>query len=134
MNMASASPQVVSPGRSCLFFARALSAGDLDLAAAYFARDACLITPDATAIHGRERIRGVLAQMVLRRTEIRVDLSTTVGTGDVILVHQRWRLRSGEREGERFEQTLHPILVLKLIEGTWKLAIAAPWGWGQQGL
>lgn len=71
MNIAIASPGPQSATNSCLAFARALSAGDLDEAAAGFARDGCLVTADATAIHGRERIRPVLAQMVLRSTQIR---------------------------------------------------------------
>jgi uncharacterized protein (TIGR02246 family) len=103
-----------------------LSAGDLEGAASCFARDGCLITPDGTAIHGRERIRPVLAQMVIRRTEVEVELSTSISAGDAMLVHERWRVRAGE-DGAQFEQTLHPTLVLKQIEGAWKLAIAAPW-------
>jgi uncharacterized protein (TIGR02246 family) len=107
-------------------FASALSAGDLEQAAACFARDGCLITPDETAIHGRDRIRSVLAQMVIRRTEIDVELSNSITAGDVMLVHERWRVRAGESSAQ-FEQTLHPTLVLREIEGAWKLSIAAPW-------
>jgi uncharacterized protein (TIGR02246 family) len=115
----------------CPRFAQALSVGDLDSATSCFARDGCLVTPDATVIHGRERIRGVLAQMVSQRTEIRIELSSSIDAGDVLLVHQRWRIRSGERPRERFEQTADAVLVLKQIEGRWKLSIAAPWGYGR---
>jgi uncharacterized protein (TIGR02246 family) len=107
-------------------FASALSAGDLERAAACFARDGCLITPDQTAIHGRDQIRSVLAQMVVRRTEVEVDLSNSVSAGDVMLVNERWRVRVGEGNAQ-FEQTLHPTLVLRRIEADWKLSIAAPW-------
>jgi uncharacterized protein (TIGR02246 family) len=106
--------------------ASALSAGDLDQAAACFARDGCLVTPDGTAIHGRDRIRTVLAQMVIRRTEVEVELSNSISAGDVMLVHERWRVRAGEGSAQ-FEQTLHPTLVLQQIEGAWKLSIAMPW-------
>jgi uncharacterized protein (TIGR02246 family) len=106
--------------------ASALSAGDLDQAAASFSRDGCLVTPDGTAVHGRDRIRTVLAQMVIRRTEIEVELSNSLSAGDVMLVHERWRVRAGEGSA-RFEQTLHPTLVLRQIEGAWKLSIAMPW-------
>lgn len=108
-----------------------MNAGDLDAAASCFARDGCLITPDATAIHGREHIRGVLAQMVRLRTEIRIEMSSSVSAGDVLLVHQRWRIRSGERPRQRFEQAADAVLVLRQIEGEWKLSIAAPWGYGR---
>lgn len=108
-----------------------MSAGDPDAAAACFTRDGCLVTPDATAIYGRERIREVLAQMVSCRTEIRVELSSTIGIGEVVLVHQRWRIRSGDRPRERFEQVSDAVLVVRQVEESWKLSIAAPWGYGR---
>lgn len=108
---------------------QALNRGDLDPAANCFARDGCLVTPDATAIYGRERIRAVLAQMVSRRTEIQVELSSSVGIGEVVLIHQRWRISSGEQRGERFEQVSDAVLVVRRIEERWKLSIAAPWGY-----
>lgn len=129
--MANASPTRPGPSKACLAFPQAVSAGDLDAAATCFARDGCLITPDATAIHGRESIRRVLAQMVVRRTEIEVELSTAIGAGEVVLVHQRWRIRSGEPAGDRFEQIANAIMILRRVEGTWKLSIAAPWGYRQ---
>lgn len=131
MNMASASLPRPGPGKACLSFPAAVSAGDLDVAAACFARDGCLITPDATAIHGRESIRRVLAQMIVRRTEIEVELSTAVGAGEVVLIHQRWRIRSGEGADGRMEQVADAVMILRQIEGTWKLSIAAPWGYRQ---
>jgi len=131
VNMENASPSRPGPGKACLAFPQAVSAGDLDAAATCFARDGCLITPDATAIHGRESIRRVLAQMVVRRTEIEVELSTAVGAGEVVLIHQRWRIRSGEQAGDRFEQIADAIMILRRVEGTWKLSIAAPWGYRQ---
>jgi len=108
-----------------------VSAGDLEGAASCFARDGCLITPDTTAIHGREEIRGVLAQMVRGRTEIQVELSSAVSAGEVLLIHQRWRIRAGEEAWQRFERTSDAILVLRRIESEWKLSIAAPWGYGR---
>ena len=115
----------------CPRFAQALTAGDLDGAVSCFARDGCLITPDATAVHGREHIRAVLAQLVSQRTQIRVELSSSVSAGDVLLVHQRWLIRKGERPHQHFEQTACAVLVVRQIEGQWKLSIAAPWGYGK---
>lgn len=129
--MASASPPRSNPGGAHLSFPRAVSAGDLDAAASCFARDGCLITPDATAIHGRESIRRLLAQMIVRHTEIEVELSTAVDAGEVVLIHQRWRIRSGEQGDGRPPQVTDAVLVLRRVEGSWKLSIAAPWGYRQ---
>jgi uncharacterized protein (TIGR02246 family) len=115
------------PAAACTHtFASVLNAGDLERAAACFARDGCLITPDGTAVHGRDRIKSVLAQMVIGRTRIEVELSNSISSGDVMLVRERWRVRAGEGSGQ-LEQTLHPLLVLRQIEGAWKLSIAVPW-------
>jgi hypothetical protein len=69
--------QLLSPparrGATCLCLPELLSAGDLEGATACFARDACLLTQDATAIHSRERIRPVLAQLIARRARIEVE-------------------------------------------------------------
>jgi ketosteroid isomerase-like protein len=129
--MASASPPRPSPGSACLSLPRAIGAGDLDAAATCFARDGCLITPDATAIHGRESIRRVLAQMIARGTEIEVELSTSVAAGEVVLFRQRWRIRSGVQSRGPFEQVADATLILRHVEGSWKLSIAAPWGYRQ---
>jgi ketosteroid isomerase-like protein len=132
MKMTSAT--AVTPGRQSApsgLLARALNSGNLDRAAACFARDACLITPDATAVHGRERIRPVLAQMVACQMQIRVESSAWLDGGEVVLARERWTVRSGERSDSGFDQTLDSLLALRRIEGAWKLVIAAPWGWGK---
>ncbi len=131
MKVANANDEAPHAVRARLPFVQALSLGDLDAATACFARDGCLITPDATAVHGRERIRPLLAQLVARRTEIRVEFSNLVGGGEVVLANERWRVRSGGGEAPQIEQTLDPTLVLRRIEGEWKLAIVAPWGWSR---
>lgn len=131
MNIASATPRPASPVKSCLCFAQAIGAGELDRAASCFARDGCLITPDATAVHGREEIRAVLAQMIGRETEVEIELSSTVAAGEVILASQRWLIRSGEPGERRLEQKANAVLVLRRIEAEWKFAIVAPWGYRQ---
>jgi ketosteroid isomerase-like protein len=131
MNMESATTEPTSPARTCLAFVRAVNRGDLEVAAACFARDGCLITPDATAIHGRNHIRPVLAQMVIHRTTISIELNDAIGAGDVVLAQQRWRVRAGGSAGATVERTLNPTLVLRRIEEEWKLTIAAPWGWSR---
>lgn len=121
-------PLLGTPEQALLSFAEALSVGDLDAATSCFARDAYLLTPDATAIQGREEIRSILAQLIDRRIEIRVQASKMLTVGEVALGSERWTLRSEGIGGSAFEQTCSPTVVLHRIEGAWKLAIAAPWG------
>jgi ketosteroid isomerase-like protein len=131
MKVGSATVETPHAVRACLGFVQALSIGDLDTATACFARDGCLITADATAVHGRDRIRPLIAQLVARRTEIKVEFSHVVRAGDVVIANECWKVRSGGGEAPQVEQVLNPMLVLRRIEAQWKLAIAAPWGWGR---
>jgi hypothetical protein len=131
MNMRSAIAEPARPIRAGLLLAQALSLGNLESATACFLRDGCLITPDATAIHGRERIRPVLAQLIVRRPEVEVELSNAIRAGGAVLAYERWQVHSGGVDCPRVTQTWSPTLVLRRTEEDWRLAIAAPWGWGQ---
>jgi ketosteroid isomerase-like protein len=121
-----------SPARServDLAFVQALSVGDLEGAAACFAKDGCMITPDLTTVRGRDRIRPLLAQLIASGTEVMVGGGHLVDAGEVFLARARWTIRTGSAKG-RLEQVCDTTLVMRLVEGRWKLVIAAPWGWG----
>lgn len=124
VNMGSAEVAASLPQQE---LATALSRGDTVAAAACFAREGCLITPDRTAVHGRDRIRVVLAQLVATEIEVDVNGTSTVATDDALLARERWTIRTGA-EDARLEQTVEPVFVLAPIEGVWRLAIAAIWG------
>lgn len=115
------------PERTPLIFAAAIGAGRLDVAAGCFARDACLVTPGATAIHGREQIGALLAQLIDRGSRIEVVLSTCLRAGEVAFARQRWALSADGPEGARYTEILEATLVLRRLEEEWKLAIAMPW-------
>jgi ketosteroid isomerase-like protein len=111
-------------------FAAALSAGNLEAATACFARDACLLTPDATAIRGREHIRPVLRQLIAMRPSARVEQRSMLVAGDVAIATEDWTVQIDAADGTPFAQNSLSTAVLRRIEDVWKLQIAAPWGWG----
>ncbi|HEX3041257.1 MAG TPA: nuclear transport factor 2 family protein [Solirubrobacterales bacterium] len=117
-----------TPGEITLAFAEAIGRGDLDAAARCFAKDACLITPDATAVRGRAEIRPILHQLIVVGSRIEVQESSVVLAGEVALGSERWLLTSAGSEGEPFTRALTPTTVMRQIEGAWKLAVAMPWG------
>lgn len=118
------------PQQSSLAFARAINASDFEAATLCFAKDACLLTPDATAIRGRVEIRRILKQMVARRSQIEVQASSVLIAGEAALASECWRIRSLGTEDSIFEQSTRPTLLWRNLEGAWKLTIATPWGWG----
>jgi ketosteroid isomerase-like protein len=109
-------------------FCNAVNAGELERACACFTRDGCLITPDATAVQGREAIGAVLAQLVAAGTRVSVQVSAILAAGDVALGRERWQIHSDAPGGTQFVRESTPTLVLQRVESQWKLAIAAPWG------
>ena len=116
-----------SPRLACAALKRALGGGDLDAAADCFSPDACLVAPDGTEVHGTGAIRARLAGLIASGAEVEIELAGVLAAGDVALAHERWSFRSEGEQGA--SQAPHPTLVLRRVEGEWKLAIAAPWGW-----
>jgi ketosteroid isomerase-like protein len=123
-----ASPQAEAAELPSL--SRRLSAGDLRAIGACLAKDACLLTPDGTAVHGREAVRRVLAQLIAAEVQIEVESSRALVAGDTALARERWSASSNGPDGSRVAGVLHPTLSFQRIEGAWKLAVLVLWGWG----
>jgi ketosteroid isomerase-like protein len=114
-------------GRASLALAQAVRAGDIDAAESCFSSDACLITPDATAISGLAGIRPILAQLIDAGTVIEVESGLLVRAGGLALTSERLHFRS---RGVPYRQTFAASMVLRRQGSDWRVAIAAPWGWG----
>lgn len=116
-----------TPQESTRAFAASIGRADLDAAAYCFAKDACLVTPDATAVRGREEIRPILHQLIVVESQIEVQESSVLAAGEVALGTERWIVTSRGSEGDSFSRALTPMLVLRQLEDVWKLAVALPW-------
>lgn len=114
-------------GRASLALAEAIKAGDVGAAERCFTPDACLITPDATAVSGPLEVRGILAQLIDAGTVIEVETGSLVRAGELALSSERLHFRS---RGLPYRQTFAANMVLRRQGGDWRVAIAAPWGWG----
>jgi uncharacterized protein (TIGR02246 family) len=119
--------EVAAPQASTRAFAESISRGDLEAAASCFAKDACLVTPDSTAIRGREEIRPILFQLIASGSRIEVQESSVILAGGVALGTERWVIATPGSEGQSFTRALTPTMVLRQLEGVWKVAIAIPW-------
>jgi ketosteroid isomerase-like protein len=116
-----------TPEESTRALASSITHGDLEGATSCFAKDACLLTPDATVVRGREEIRRILYQLIAAGSQIEVQESSIVLAGEVALGTERWLLTSAGSESEPFARALTPTVVLRQLEGVWKLAVAMPW-------
>jgi uncharacterized protein (TIGR02246 family) len=111
--------------------AEAVTGGDLEAAARCFAKDGCLVTPDATTVRGRDDIRPILHQLIASGSRIEVQESSMLLAGEIAFGTERWVLTTPGSEGRSFARALTPTLVLRRLEGAWKLAVAMPWGRGE---
>ena len=116
-----------TPGESTRALAASISRGDLDAATSCFAKDACLLTPDATVIRGRGEIRPILHQLIAAGSAIEVQESSIVLAGEIALASERWTLSSAGSDGSPFIRELMPTMVMRRLEDVWKLAVAMPW-------
>jgi uncharacterized protein (TIGR02246 family) len=120
-------PAPDSPQRLLLDFIAALNREDLEAATRCFARDACFLTPDATAIRGRDSIRSFLAQLIAAEHRFEADLGTTVIADDVALCRDRLKTVTAASTGAPFEQHSQSTAVLRHRERSWRLQVLAPW-------
>ena len=117
--MADCSPRAARalPSESTRPSPQSISRGDLEAAASCFAKDACLITPDATAVRGRAEIRPILHQLIVAGSRIEVQESSIVLAGEVALGSERWLVTSAGSEGEPFTRALTPTMVMRQTRG-----------------
>lgn len=82
---------------------------------------------NGTAVHGRDDIRAILAQLIAAHTEIEISQLVLRRSGPIALAEADWTFRSDGPASSRRIATHHPIVALREVEGTWKIAIAPLW-------
>lgn len=117
-----------TPRLACEALCRALNRGDLEAALSCFAPGACLLGPDGTAAQGEGALRSRLAELIAAGAEVRIELRGVLVASDLALAHERWHISRRGRPDPGLAHSPAPSLVLRLLEGEWRIAIAAPWG------
>jgi hypothetical protein len=100
----------------------AIGRADTDATVECFGEDACLITPRATTT-GRLAIRSALAQLFSRESRIDVQASSLESAHGMAVGAERWRVRSLGPVA-RLPRKLEATVVLRDVEGAWKLVVA----------
>lgn len=117
-----------TPRLACEALCRAINAGDLEGALTCFAPGACLVCSDGSATQGEAALRERLYELIASAARIEIELRGVLVAGGIALAHERWRIDCGGRVDAGTAQPPGPTMVLRLAEGEWKVAIAAPWG------
>lgn len=117
-----------TPRLVCEAFCRAINDGDLDAALACFSADGCLVWADGTATFGETAMRQRLDELISVGARIEIEIAGVIVAGDLALAHERWRISYGGKLDQAAAKAPGPTMVLRLIAGEWRIAIAAPWG------
>jgi uncharacterized protein (TIGR02246 family) len=108
-------------------FAGALSAAELDRAMSLFADDGCLVTPDATTVHGRHGVRTILAQLIAGHAQLRVAPKSVHVAGSMALCSERWAFTYAYKGVSSFTQAADSTVLLRRSNRVWRLLFVAPW-------
>lgn len=117
-----------TPEAAARAFAVAVAARDPEAAGACLSTEGCLLTPDGTEVHGKARMREVLAQLMAIHARVRIEMGRVLTVGAVAVASQEWTLRSKGPPREPFERSYAALLVLGQEKEGWRVMVAAPWG------
>lgn len=108
-------------------FAEALNAAELDRAASLFAEDGCIVTPDATAVHGRGGVRAILAQLTASHVRLQIAQGNIYVAGSRALCSERWTFTYARKDARPFTRVSNSTVLLRCSGRVWQLSIVAPW-------
>lgn len=108
-------------------FGQALLSGNPDAAGACFAPAAHILTPDGTAIVGREQVIAVLRQITASDQQLEIRVGRTIVAGAVAMATQFWRRSASEASATSYVSSSMARLVLAHSGERWEIAIASPW-------
>jgi uncharacterized protein (TIGR02246 family) len=117
-----------TPRLACEALARAINARDPEAALDCFAPGAVLVWADGSTAQGEQAIRARLQELIASGAEVGIELRGVLVAEDLALTHERWQISYGGVPDPRLSHSPCPSLVMRLLDGEWKLAIAAPWG------
>lgn len=117
-----------TPRLACEALAKAIERGDLEAALSCFVSDACLIGPEGTVAQGEHALAASLSRLIEAGAEMRIELYGVLVAGEIALAHECWHISYRGTPDSRLPKGPCPGLVMRLVEGEWRIAIAAPWG------
>lgn len=88
------------------------------------------LTPEETCAAFARALRAVLAQLIAMGAIARVEPRSMLVSGEVALGSESWTMRFGGAGETAISRTSKATVVLRHVEGEWKLCIVSPWGMG----
>jgi uncharacterized protein (TIGR02246 family) len=107
-------------------FAAAINGGDIDGALDLWSEDAAIVGPDGAMTRGREAIAGVLQALIGNGANVHIELTGLYATADSALATGTLRMSVPGHEPYEGEDSI--VLYTRAADGSWRVAIDAPWG------
>ena len=112
-------------------FEQHLNAGDLDKVMSLYEPDARFVAPSGETLIGRDRIRQVIAGLILSKTNFQSRVLRVNAIDDLALLYTDFDGTTVDGSGKTIELRSKAIEVLRRQpDGTWKLIIGDPNGRG----
>src|SRR5262245_19892215 len=107
----------------------ALNRGDLDGAAALYARDGALVVQPGKVARGSQEVRAALAGFIALKPTLRASVQQIVEAGDIALYVGRWTLKGTDPSGQPVSLGGDSSDILRRQpDGGWLIALDNPWG------
>lgn len=119
--MAATSPEDVSDA-----FAAAINAGDVPAALDLWSEDAALVGADGQTVRGRAAIEAILQALIGNGTTVEIEVSHLITAGEVAIATGELRMRVPGHEA--LQSTTSVVVYARAPDGSWRVAIDAPWG------
>jgi ketosteroid isomerase-like protein len=117
-----------TPKEVSVELAEAISAGELDRAAGFFAEEASFLMADGQLIRGRAAIRAVLETLIARRPTMTVGIERMIATPRGAVGSDRWTMSFEGGGGKPIEHSGRSTVVFAHAGEGWEILIDAPWG------
>ena len=121
--------QATKPEQAIELFSECLNRGDLNGAMELYAPDASFAPEPGRQVTGESAIRGALEGFFALDPTIEGEIQSVLHTGELALVHNRWRLRGRQPGGDEVSmEGLSADVVRRDEVGAWRIVIDNPWG------
>jgi uncharacterized protein (TIGR02246 family) len=127
--MASTETRATSPQHVFEQISRHVNAGDLEALLGLYEPEAAFVPRPGVVIDGLEAIRGALERILATNPTMSGEVQRVVGTNEVALVFNRWRLEGARSDGSPVEMSgLSADVVRRQPDDSWRVLIDDPWG------
>jgi uncharacterized protein (TIGR02246 family) len=121
--------QATRPEQAIELFSECLNRGDVNGALELYAPDASFAPEPGRQVTGEIEIRGALEDFVALDPTIEGEIQSVLHTGELALVHNRWKLRGRQPGGDEVSMAgVSADVVRRGDDGAWRIVIDNPWG------